>query len=214
MKNLLVIAFISLLPVYLNAQGKWQNEFDKFEQLDQSLGISQDLIVFTGSSSIRKWPDPAKMFNNVKIINRGFGGSEFSDLINNFDLVIGQYNPSQVVIYSGDNDIANGKSVAITFGDFCSLYGIIKTKLPDTQMIVLSIKPSPARWNKADEMKEVNYMMKEFANYREDIEFVDIWTPMIGDNGQPNDELYVEDKLHMTDKGYEIWREALINYVN
>jgi len=213
MKNLLIILFISFLPVYVIAQGKWQNEFDKFDQLDQSLDISEGLIVFTGSSSIRKWPDPAKMFSNPDIINRGFGGSEFSDLINHFDQVIGQYNPSQVVIYSGDNDIANGKSVTITFGDFCTLYGIIKTKLPNTQIIVLSIKPSLARWNKADEMKEVNRLMKEFASYREDIEFIDIWTPMIGDNNLPNDELYIEDELHMTDKGYAIWKEALKNHL-
>jgi lysophospholipase L1-like esterase len=38
-----------------------------------------------------------------------------------------------------------------------------------------------------------------------DLGFADIWDPMLGEDGKPRPELFLEDGLHMTPKGYEIW---------
>ena len=39
--------------------------------------------------------------------------------------------------------------------------------------------------------------------------FVDIWTEMLGPSGEPRPELFVEDQLHMNERGYEIWTRVL-----
>ncbi len=104
-KNILFLfLFISINTFAQEYQNIWQTEIDAFDKLDGNNPL-QDGILFTGSSSIRMWKDPAKDFNNPKILNRGFGGSQIIDLIENFDRVILKYHPNKIVIYSGDNDV-------------------------------------------------------------------------------------------------------------
>ena len=65
-------------------------------------------IVFVGSSTIRRW-DTAAYFPDLKIINRGFGGSELADAVRYVDRIVIPYEPRLVVVYSGDNDISGGR---------------------------------------------------------------------------------------------------------
>ncbi len=174
----------------------------------------QEGILFTGSSSIRFWKDPAKDFNNPKILNRGFGGSQIIDLIENFDQVILKYHPKKIVIYSGDNDIKHGKSAKIVFGDFCTLYGMIKAKLPETEVYYISIKPSINRWSMIIEIKKTNTMINEFLNTKSNTFFVDIFSPMLGLDGKPRKKLFIEDGLHMTKEGYQLWTKILAQYIS
>jgi len=173
----------------------------------------QDGILFAGSSSARMWKDPAEDFNNPKILNRGFGGSQIIDLIDNFDQVILKYHPQKIVIYSGDNDVETGKSAEIVFGDFCTLYGIIKAKLPNTEVYYLSIKPSLNRWAKVIEIKKANTMINEYLNSKLNASFVDIFSPMIDITGKPSEKWFMEDGLHMTDAGYQLWTKILTPYI-
>jgi len=197
-----------LFPLSGVAQ-EWENDFNTFDSLDKAYPPPKNPIVFTGSSSIRFWIDVAQDLQNEKIINRGFGGSEFSDLVENYDRVIKKYNPDKLFIYSGDNDIANGKSAIQTFGDFCTLYGMIKSSLPDTEIFVLSIKPSPSRWDFAEEMVKANSMIKVFCHSKTDISYIDVWNPMISEKDQPESDLFIGDSLHMNANGYKLWTEIV-----
>lgn len=204
----LVLFIVSAGTVY--GQAKWESEFKKFDEQDRlNPPPKEGTIVFTGSSSIRMWKGVADALSNDKIINRGFGGSEFIDIIENFERVIGRYNPAQVVLYSGDNDITHGKSAAEVYGDFCTVYGMIRGRFPKARISVLSIKPSPARWAKAGEMEKANQLIKAYAEGKPDLSFIDVYTPMLTDEGTPRQELYVEDGIHMTPAGYEIWKKAI-----
>lgn len=150
---ILFIAFSCFGQEYSN---QWKEELNAFDKLNGD-SPEQGGILFTGSSSIRFWKDPANDFNNPTILNRGFGGSEIIDLIENFDQVILKYYPTKIVIYSGDNDVHAGKSAEIVYGDFCTLYGMIKAKLPDTEVYYIAIKPSLNRWTNVLEMKKSKY---------------------------------------------------------
>ncbi len=209
---LLFIAFNSLDVSGQEYNDKWASEIDAFDKLNGDTP-AQGGILFTGSSSIRFWKDPAKDFNNPKILNRGFGGSQIIDLIEKFDQVILQYHPKKIVIYSGDNDVQEGKSAEIVFGDFCTLYGMIKAKLPETEVYYIAIKPSLNRWAKVLEMKKTNTMINEFLNTKSNGYYVDIFSPMIGTEGKPCKKWFVEDGLHMTKEGYELWTKILTPYL-
>lgn len=212
-KTILVLFLLISSTTFAQEYQKiWQNEIDAFDILNGDTPL-QDGILFTGSSSIRMWKDPAKDFNNPKILNRGFGGSQIIDLIENFDQVILKYHPKKIVIYSGDNDIQEGKSAEIVFGDFCTLYGMIKAKLPNTEVYYIAIKPSLNRWNKVLEMKKANTMINEFLNYKSNATFVDVFSPMIGISGKPEKKWFIEDGLHMSDDGYQLWTRILAPYI-
>jgi len=191
---------------------QWKDELNAFDSLNGD-SPSQGGILFTGSSSIKFWEDPAKDFNNPQILNRGFGGSQIIDLIENFDRVILKYHPKKIVIYSGDNDVQVGKSAEIVFGDFCALYGMVKAKLPNTKIYYIAIKPSLNRWSKVLEMKKVNTMINEFLNTKSNGYFVDIFSPMIGIEGKPCKKWFIEDGLHMTKEGYELWTKIITPYI-
>jgi lysophospholipase L1-like esterase len=210
---LLPVLFLALNSVAQEYENQWKVEINAFDKLNGESPL-QGGILFTGSSSIRFWNDPVKDFNNPNILNRGFGGSQIIDLIENFDQVILQYHPKKIVIYSGDNDVQVGKSAEIVYGDFCTLYGMIKAKLPDAKIYYIAIKPSLNRWSKVLEMKKANTMINEFLNSKSDGFFVDIFSPMIGLDGKPLKKWFVEDGLHMTDEGYELWTRILSPYIN
>ncbi|MBL6445135.1 hypothetical protein JMN32_02370 [Fulvivirga sp. 29W222] len=203
-----LIFYIFISPVL--GQSKWEPEFRKFDEQDKlNPPPKEGTIIFTGSSSIRMWKDVASVLDNDNVINRGFGGSEFVDIIENFDRVLARYSPAQVVIYSGDNDITHGKTAVQVYGDFCTVYGMIKARFPETKVSVISIKPCPARWNKAREIEMANEMIKKYAETKSNLTFVDIYDSMLTSEGKPKPELYLEDGIHMTDAGYEIWRRAI-----
>ena len=212
-KSLLILfIFISINSFAQEYQNIWQTEIDAFDKLNGDNPL-QEGILFTGSSSIRMWKNPAKDFNNPKILNRGFGGSQIIDLIENFDQVILKYHPQKIVIYSGDNDVEAGKSAEIVYGDFCTLYGMIKAKLPNTEVYYIAIKPSLNRWVKVIEMKKANTMINEYLNTKSNAAFVDIFSPMIDLNGKPSEKWFLEDGLHMTDEGYQLWTKILAPYI-
>lgn len=212
-KNILILfLFISINTFAQEYQKIWQTEIDAFDKLNGANPL-QECILFTGSSSIRMWKNPAKDFNNPKILNRGFGGSQIIDLIENFDQVILKYHPKKIVIYSGDNDIQEGKSAEIVYGDFCTLYGMIKAKLPNAEVYYIAIKPSLNRWEKVIEMQKANTMINEYLNTKSNAFFVDVFSPMIDLNGKPSEKWFMEDGLHLTDEGYQLWTKILAPYL-
>jgi lysophospholipase L1-like esterase len=166
--------------------------------------------VFVGSSSIRLW-DLYKSFEGVEPVplNRGFGGSQIADATHFADRLVLKHKPRLIVFYAGDNDIAVGKSakkVAEDFSEFCK---VIHDKLPQARILFISIKPSPSRWKLAEEAMAANEAIREQCESDELLEYVDVWAPMLGSDGQPRPKLFVKDMLHMNDAGYELWTQIV-----
>jgi len=188
----------------------WQKAMAAFANADAENPTEPGGVVFVGSSSIRLW-DLAKSFPDLRPtpLNRGFGGSQLVDSINNVDLLVLKHSPRLVVVYAGDNDIAAGKDPERVLADFQKLTERIHQQLPDTRIAYVAIKPSIARWKLADVMKQANDRIAELCDENDLLEFVDIWKPMLGDAGKPRVELFVEDGLHMSEAGYEIWAQLV-----
>jgi lysophospholipase L1-like esterase len=185
-------------------------EIRKFEDADRASPPRPGGVVFTGSSSIRLWKTLAEDFPGLRTVNRGFGGSEVEDAIRNVDRIVIVQRPDQVVFYSGDNDINAGKSPAQVAADYKRFVDAVHAQLPRTRIVIVSIKPSLARWALADKMKETNRLVQELvARDPQRLAYVDVFTPMLGADGTPRPELYVADGLHMTPAGYQIWKAAI-----
>jgi lysophospholipase L1-like esterase len=189
-------------------ESPFETEIVAFEKWDRQNAVPRDGILFVGSSSIRLWPT-AESFPDLPVINRGFGGSTIADVNRYTDRIVLKYRPRTIVFYAGDNDIAGGKSPQQVFSDFKQFVEQVKKEMPDTNVIYLSIKPSPSRaklWPKA---LQANSLIEEFMQSNPHRAYVDIATPMLGDDGKPRKELFLDDDLHMNEAGYKIWNDVL-----
>jgi hypothetical protein len=100
----LLLCLLSVITAKTIAQ-PFFNEIQKFRQQDSISAPPAHPILFVGSSSFRMWKDVQSYFPGYTIINRGFGGSGLSNVIQYADDVIFKYNPRQIVIYCGENDL-------------------------------------------------------------------------------------------------------------
>ena len=95
-----------------------EKEISAIEEHIASGKSPQEAVLFVGSSSIRKWK-LGQSFPDLKTANHGFGGSQLADSVNYFERIVKPMNPSIIVVYAGDNDIASGKTPAGTHGPIC-----------------------------------------------------------------------------------------------
>ncbi|MCP5524181.1 MAG: hypothetical protein H7A46_21820 [Verrucomicrobiales bacterium] len=188
---------------------RFEADIQAFERADVANPPPSAPAVFTGSSSIRGWPDLPGAFADYPVLNRGFGGSEMSDLLYYFDRVVAAYEPTLVVAYEGDNDLASGKSVARVVADYETFVARCRSTMPRTGVCLLAVKPSPSRASLLEAQRAVNTALAAMAADDPAVEFVDVFTPMLDNNGQPRPELFQSDMLHMKPAGYDIW-EALM----
>lgn len=215
----LTIAFILMLLVCKNVHAQqtppFYDEIQQFKRLDSAHFPPKNAILFVGSSSIRKWQDVQEYFPDVKVINRGFGGSELSDAIRYANDIIIPYHPRQIVIYSGENDLAYSDTItpAIVLRRFETLFTIIRSALPMVPIVYISIKPSPSRQKLMPEMVEANRLIKNYLQSKKKAVFVDVYHKMLSANGKPMPDIFVEDNLHMNAKGYHIWQKAIRPYL-
>tara|TARA_Y100000768_G_C23911689_1_gene650287 strand:+ start:359 stop:946 length:588 start_codon:yes stop_codon:yes gene_type:complete len=165
-------------------------------------------VVFTGSSSIRIWENLFEIFKDSAIVNTGFGGSKASDLLYYIDELVINFNPKKVVIYEGDNDINSGQEINFIYKNILKIIEKIKDKNDEIKIILISAKPSISRWHLRDKYIQLNQKYRELANKSDFIEFADTWSAMI-ESGILKKDIFIEDGLHLNEKGYEIWEETL-----
>jgi lysophospholipase L1-like esterase len=190
------------------AQGAdYESEMLAFEAQDAANPPPSRPVLFVGSSSIRIWPHLSAAFAGLPVLNRGFGGSQMSDVLAYFDRVVARYQPSQIVIYEGDNDLAAGKSVAQVYADYSNFLARVNTQLPTASIAFLAVKPSPSRLGLLPAMQQLNALVRGLATGRH--RFIDVHTPMLNGSGQPRTELFQSDMLHMNDAGYALWESIV-----
>jgi len=205
------VALTLLAAVPATAQpptDRWEKDIAAFEAADKAAPPAKGQIVFVGSSTIRRW-DTAAYFPDLKIINRGFGGSELSDAVRYVDRIVLPYEPRLVVVYSGDNDIGSGatsEEVAVAFERFTRA---VHAKLPQTRILYLGIKPSLLRWTQVDRMRAANLVIRAYCERDDRLAFLDFDGLMLGWDEKPRRELFVEDGLHLSPQGYQMWTTVL-----
>lgn len=172
-----------------------------------------NVILFTGSSSIRLWKDLTSSFPNHHVLNLGFGGSEMADLLYYTDELILPLRPIQIFIYEGDNDISKGRSEDQIIALADSILARIQTQLPKTEVIFISPKPSLARWHLKENYQSFNKVFKAWIDKQNNVRYADVWTPMTDENGNVLKDIFIQDNLHLNEKGYKIWTDVIRKYI-
>jgi lysophospholipase L1-like esterase len=192
------------------------NDIQNFKKQDSVSAPPQHAILFIGSSSFTKWKDVQDYFPGYTIINRGFGGSTLEDLVRYSNDIVFPYDPKQIIIYCGENDLASSDTVtaAMVVDRFRQLYKMIreKTQVP---IAYISMKPSPSRRHLFAKMREANMAIMDFMSHQDPgtATYIDVHWKMLNTAGEPIPEIYLDDSLHMNAKGYAIWKTAIEPYL-
>jgi lysophospholipase L1-like esterase len=189
----------------LTGFAKWEKEIAAYEAADQKEPPPKGGIVFVGSSSIRLWKTLAQDFPRHRVLNRGFGGSEMADSVHFADRIVLAYEPRMIVVYAGGNDINAGKTPEQVFDAFKAFVAKVRAKQPDTPIAYISIAGNPARWAQVERVKAANGLIAGYCQAGPHLQFIDVFTAMLGPDGLPKPDIFVADRLHMNPEGYKIW---------
>lgn len=205
---------VSLLQTRAQSPDRFSAEVETLTANDQSIA-KKNVILFTGSSSIRLWMDLNSRFPKLNIVNRGFGGSQTSDLVYYFDKLILPYTPKKIFIYEGDNDINSGKTPEQILATTDSLVTLIRQKVSNkVPVFFITPKPSIARWSLKSTYEDYIQKLQAWAKTRPHVKVIDVWHPMLDEKGVVLQDVFVEDRLHMNKKGYDIWAKTIAPYLD
>lgn len=188
---------------------RWQSAVRAIEERAARHPPPKEPILFIGSSSIVRWKSLADDFPDLPVVNHGFGGSEIFDSLTYVDRLVLPFRPRMIVMYAGSNDIHRRKSPERVAGDFREFVTRVRRALPETRVVYISIAPNPARWSEVEQVKAANQLIRSFAERDSLLTFVDVFPHMLGDDGLPKPDIFVDDRLHMNEKGYAIWQEVV-----
>jgi lysophospholipase L1-like esterase len=207
LSTLFAVAFIAqgFSQDYVSVAAQFKDEVASFDQIQVT---AEPVVIFTGSSSVRLYKNVAKLSDKVRILNTGFGGSTAFGLLTYLNQTVLRFKPKQVFIYEGDNDVAAGRTNATIIAHLNSIFQRIWADLPETQIVFIAAKPSPLRWDKHQQYEALNSAIERWARREKRLKFADVYSPMI-DGLMVREDLFVEDRLHMNDKGYALWDEVI-----
>jgi lysophospholipase L1-like esterase len=193
---------------------RWQSSLDDFAASDRLKAPPAGGVLFVGSSSIRLWDGLETGFGDpTTIIKRGFGGSRLSDCASLIDKLVTPYQPRMVVVYAGDNDLAEGAQPEEVAAQFERFVTGVREALPQTRVAYVSIKPSPARAHLLPRVQATNALILAYTERTDNTDFIDIYTPMLGTDGLARKELFSGDSLHLNASGYALWRQVIAKHL-
>lgn len=205
----------NLLPEAAAGATTWEAPLAAFAAADSKHAPPPNGVVFVGSSSIRLWDGLETDFAALPVvIKRGFGGSTLSDCVHYLDRLVIAYHPRLVLVYAGDNDLAQGKSASDVLRQFEAFVQGVRAALPETRVAFISIKPSPARASLLPEIRRANALVEQFAASHPGVAYIDVYTPMLAADGRPRAELFKPDELHLNATGYALWKSVISRYVD
>ncbi len=212
MKTVAFLLLLCLLPSLARARdnrendhAQWNQDIAAFQASDRQHPPAAGAVLFIGSSSIRFWKTLASDFPEVKTIDRGFGGSEIDDATFFADRIVAPYHPRAIVMYAGDNDLADGDSPARVRDDFAAFVRKARALDPGVPIAFIAIKPSVARQELLPQIREANALVRRYAASEHGVTYLDVFTPMLGTDGQPQAKWFIGDGLHMNRTGYALW---------
>lgn len=214
MKNLtlaalLVFVLFSCSPArkYTESSRHWEKEISELVKQDETRVYPDNSILFIGSSSIRLWENIEKDMAPYPVIQRGFGGSNLRDVLVYEDRIINPHKFRAIVVFVA-NDIHGGKGDIApeeVFKLYTQLVKSIRKEHKKEPIFWIQITPTESRWHVWDKTQRANTLIKEYTGKHKNLYYIETAPAFLGADGKPIKEYFREDKLHQTQKGYDVW---------
>ena len=190
-----------------------------FAQVNRNLTVEPE-VVFMGNSITEGWfnyhPD---FFKKNNFACRGIGGQTSSEMLVRFRQDVIELHPRVVAILAGTNDIAmNNGYIALenTFQNIVSMCEL--AKFNGIKVLLCSVTPAAYfNWRPQVEpakiIPKLNKMLREYAEATEGVEWVDYFTPMVGEDKAMRAE-YSPEGSHPNGEGYKVMERIVVPAIN
>lgn len=187
----------------------YEHEVQRLEQERAGLEYEPKMI-FYGSSSIRLWESLYEDFKEYQPANLGFGGSTLAACVWFFDRLLTHYRPDSIIVYAGDNDLGDGRHPEEVLIFFQQLVARTRRHFGDIPLAFISVKPSITRWNIVDSIRYTNTLIQEdILRQGNNLHYIDVYHKMTDNAGYPKREFLDPDGLHISTKGYALWKDII-----
>jgi hypothetical protein len=209
--SLIVISSCFAQKSKVDFGSKWEGEIAAFDKLNQTEKYPDNSILFIGSSSIRLWSTIKEELAPYPIIQRGFGGSNSPAVAYYTDRIIYPHKFRAVAIFIA-NDITGSpgdltpKESAATFR---KIIKTIRAKYKKQPIFIIEITPSQSRWKKWALIQEDNAKLKTLCQKQKNLYFIETAQSFLNEKGEPRNELFRDDHLHLNREGYKIWGKLI-----
>ena len=203
----LLIALCSAAP----ASGQYEAEVGRWLMQDALDAPPEGGIVFTGSSSIRRWEYLQRDFADYNVIQRGLGGALFDDINARANDIVLSYNPRAVVVWAGTNDIASGSDGNEVYADYQQFVNTIHAAKADVEIFYLGIMPTPGRQGNRPQEDVANSQIASYAAGDARLHYVDLPAAFATLNpyGDPAFTGKFVDDIHLNKSGYNFWTDII-----
>jgi lysophospholipase L1-like esterase len=203
--SLLLVLVSCVAHAAVTPHSYWEPAIEQFEAADRANPPPRGAVLFIGSSSIEKWKSLAADFPELKVINRGFGGSVIGDSTYFAGRIVAPYHPRAIVMYAGDNDLHEGLTPEQVRDEFVAFVQKVRAEDPGAPIAFVSTKPSMAFKALLPQIEQSNALIRAYIATQKNVTYLDIFTPMLGPDGQPQWKWFGPDGLHMNRTGYALW---------
>lgn len=216
---MVIVPFSMFMTDTIQAQdhGDWETVMEEFEALDKQNNYPPESIFFTGSSSIRLWSSLAEDIAPYPVIERGFGGSRMPDLLHYADRYISDHSFRALVLFVA-NDITGNTETDRTPEEVQNLFEQFIQKIrgynSDAPIFIIEITPTNSRWNVWSKTERANNLIAQLCDTHKNVMFIPTRDLFLTQEGTPNDDLFISDRLHLNEKGYAVWSKRIRSYLD
>ncbi|RKR83675.1 GDSL-like lipase/acylhydrolase family protein [Mucilaginibacter gracilis] len=187
----------------------YEDEVKRLEAASKQIPDKRGTI-FYGSSTIRLWDSLSADLPALNPVNLGFGGSTLAACVWFFNRIMQDYQPKQLIVYAGDNDLGDGRHPEEVYIFFKQLVVVAQERFGNLPCYFISLKPSPTRWNIAEQFKSANQLIStEITTRLPNWQYINLFADMLGADGKPKRELFLDDGLHLSKLGYAVWKTII-----
>jgi lysophospholipase L1-like esterase len=184
---------------------RWEETIRKFEAADAAMPPPKGDVLLVGGSNARRWTDVGDYFPKHRVINRGFGGAQLTDVLHFTDRIVLPYAPKTILLNAGGNDLGAGKSPGQVRDAARAFVAKVHATLPDTRIYCIGLPPVRRAQDNPEVLaaiRAMNGLLAELARQAKNVEFIDLFPAFSDDQGRSRPELFVEDGTHFSPKGY------------
>ena len=170
-------------------------------------------IIFIGDS-ITDGCEWSELLQNPNIKNRGIGSDTTYGVLKRLDNII-QSEPEKVFLMIGINDLGRGESVSEITSNYDKILERLTKNVPNSEVFVQSVLPiSKQKLNTQISNEKVRSLNKEIKQLSQkyNLNYIDLYSLMISEDDQLISDV-TTDGNHLNGSGYEIWRNAIQQYI-
>lgn len=178
---------------------RFEGAVKAYEQASAENPPTAEHTFFVGSSTFTGWKNIPNDFAEFNAVNRGFGGSTFTDWNDIATArLLAPYKPARIVLYCGTNDLSGGVAPDVVLERFKTFLDDVRKLNPDVKIHFCAVHDAPVREKVWDANKAYNEAVKKMAEEDPNLYYVDFNAAVRDDEGKVREELYRADRLHFT----------------